>query len=172
MGALRHSIGIWSKVVDLRENVAQVLGGVRRPRVVSMQTLEGGVDIDDDIDTGSVENGHAGVVIGGGIDIVDANGVDTELLQNDGIAKTGIAVAQNIVARLVVKGSLTTGLVVNTDNLQTLLGNRVYEGNSADIGGLEGTGRACEESRSEGPGLVAQLAQLAQRCAGGTAEDD
>jgi hypothetical protein len=72
-----------------------------------------GVDIENQVDTGSSKHGHALIVVQGWVDGVDTDGVDTETLEKGDITSANIRVRQRIPLGLSdLCGS--TGLVINT----------------------------------------------------------
>jgi hypothetical protein len=64
------------EVLNLGEDVGHVVLSVRGPRRRSVNGHEWRVDIHNDVNTGSIEDAHALVMVRLWVDIVDANGVD------------------------------------------------------------------------------------------------
>ena len=65
------------------------------------------------------EETHAGVVVGAVVDSVDADGVDTELLE-----LLNVALAASLVSDGVLRIGSATGLVVNTTDVETLVASK------------------------------------------------
>ena len=56
-----------------------------------------GVEVDPSVDAGVSEGGHAAVVVGGRVDVVDANGVGTEGLHQVGIEAALLGVDEGVI---------------------------------------------------------------------------
>jgi hypothetical protein len=161
-GKESQSIRISLEVLNLREDVGQVGVGVCCPGGGSVNGHEGRVDIDNDVDTSSIKDAHARVVVGLRVDIVDTNGVDlkcrismeelpgtavakdayAKLLQKNGIAQADISIAQHVLAGVRIEARLAAGLVVDADNLEPGLGRGINIGETGDIGGVDSEGAA------------------------------
>lgn len=89
-------------------------------------------------DTYGIEDTGALVVVQVGVEVVDANGVDTHDLQKSGITQAGIGIAERILARLGVVSCTAAGLVRNTNKLE-LVAVIVNEVGSLDRERLDGS---------------------------------
>ncbi|KAI6749128.1 hypothetical protein HG531_008075 [Fusarium graminearum] len=102
--------------LDSSKNTLDVGGIVRRAGGGTVDGVLGVVDIKDKIDASVVERLHALIVIGLVVDGVNANNVDAEFLEVLDITLADLGVGQ----RILVSGG-TTGLVVNTSEVETLV---------------------------------------------------
>jgi len=82
-----------------------------------------------------------------GVKVVDSDSVDTKDLHEGGIAKTVVLVAEGVLALGRVIASSTTGLVVNTNDLESVAALGVDEVPALDLEGIDGS---CQGGRDGG----------------------
>jgi hypothetical protein len=75
-GEKGKSVGIAHKVLNVAKDIIQITSVVASPRSISVERHLRRVNIDDNVDTGGVEDAHAQIVICCWVNIIDANGVD------------------------------------------------------------------------------------------------
>ena len=107
-------VGVVLERVDGREDALKVDVVVRTSRVITVDGVTLGVDIEDDIDTSVGESAHTRIVVGSVVDGVDTHGVDAELGELLEITSTAVGVSNGILW----VGS-TAGLVVDTADEET-----------------------------------------------------
>ena len=132
------SVGVVGEGLENGKGALRVLGVVALPWVVGGEGLgdTGAVDVDDHVDTGSVEDTGASIVVEGGVEVVRADGVDTHNLHEGSITSALVLVAEGIVAGL--EASRATGLVGHADNLELLASAGVVEVGSGELEGSDG----------------------------------
>jgi hypothetical protein len=76
------SVGVVLESFDHGEDVLEVSLGVSRAGVGAVDVLSfvGGVDVENDVDADRVEDGHALIVVQGGVEVVRTDGVNTDVL--------------------------------------------------------------------------------------------
>ena len=116
-GEEHEGVGVAGEHVNDLEDMLEVIGRVCGPGqvLVEMLALEGGVDVEDEVDAGLRHERHALIVRDFGINGVHADGVDAELLEEVDIARALVEVGEGVVALLELGGA--AGLVINTLDL-------------------------------------------------------
>lgn len=81
-GEESESVGVVFEGFDHGEDVLEVSLGVGRARVRAVDVLSfvGRVDVENDVDADGVEDGHALIVVEGGVEVVRTDGVNTDVL--------------------------------------------------------------------------------------------
>ncbi len=147
-----QGVGVVLEGLDDGEGAVEVGGIVRLPGVPAGQGLadEGRVDVEHHVHAGGVEDAGALVVVQVGVDIVHADGVDTQNLEQGGITQADIGVAEGVAAGLLVVAGRAAGLVGDADNLQAVAGLGVDEVLALDLKGRDGDGERCAERQERG----------------------
>lgn len=164
-------VGISLEGFDHLEDAVQVALVVGGPRLNTVQrlALHGGVDVENDIDSGRVPDGHALVVVEGRVDVVDADCIrlfvqymfarftektHTHALQHGRVAQTFDGVRQDILARVRIVPRGTARLVVDSDDLEALLRVGIDKLRALHDEGLDGGcgGREEGEEGEDGKG--------------------
>lgn len=135
---LRHQL-------DRGQNLVQVHGVVRAvgTLVTSNQRLWH-VDVQDQVDSGVVQLLHALVVVAGVVDGVDPDSVDSELFEVLDVTLAGFWVGQ----RVVQLGS-SARLVVETTNVESLVGALHEKCISSHFDGLESSSHEWDQGEEE-----------------------
>lgn len=109
-----QSIRVALEVLDNAEDATEVADVIGRLGIAAVDGLsaEGSIDVDDHVDTGGIEDASAFVVVEARVDVVDADGVYAEALEEGGIAETDGRVAEGIELVLGLVATLATGLAV------------------------------------------------------------
>ena len=117
------------------------------PRLVTIDRLarKRPVDVQNHVDSSSVEDGSAIIVVECRVDVVHADRVDTETLEHNGIAQANFLVGERIPAGLGHVASLASGLVVHADDGETLFSDGVDEVLALDRDWVDGEGDARKE---------------------------
>jgi hypothetical protein len=74
-----YGIGISLERLHNSKNALQIRKVIRARRIRAIDALLRGIDIDNQIDTGGIEDASAQIVVGSRIDIVNAYGVNLSL---------------------------------------------------------------------------------------------
>ena len=113
--------------LDNGKDVVEISGAVAAVKVARIETLVGqrGVDIQQHVNSNSIEYRHAIIVIESGVEIVHADCVDTQRLHQSGIPQAQRAIAQRIAT--LAKRIRAAGLICHTDDLETIAGDIVDE---------------------------------------------
>jgi len=128
------------------KDVLEVHGSVGGPwlHIVQVLVLKGRVDIEHEVDAGSGKHGHALVVVNMGVDGVDTDGVDAELLEQEDVTSANLGVGERVGAALV--GSTSTGLVINTLHEERFAGLAVDKVAVLDLNDVDGRGHGGGQS--------------------------
>jgi len=142
--------------LDGGEDVLKVDVVVRRLGLGTVEGVLGGVDIQDQVDTGLSQGVHALIMVLGVVDRVHTDGVETEVLELLDVALAAIGISDGI-------GELggATGLVVNTTDVETVVALEkgiALDGDGGDLavtllgegGSTENGGGAQSEGSCEG----------------------
>lgn len=152
------SVGVVLECLNDTKDLGHVDGVVGLPRSTTVEgaVLERRVDIENHVDTGSVEDGSAVIVVSRGSQVVHTDTVDligvsgrkqhediimlsyTKVLQDSSIAQAGGLVAQRVGGPL--EGRRTTRLVVDTNNLESVASDGVDKVLSFNNDGVDGGG--------------------------------
>lgn len=110
-----EGVVVLGELLDSGEDGLEVDGVVRLMGVGSVDGVERVVDVGNEVDASVGELGHALIVVLGVVDGVDTDGVDAKLLElgNVTAADGGIGQGVDVLGR-------TTGLVVNTTDVETV----------------------------------------------------
>ena len=111
-----QSIGVLGKGIDGCEDVLEIDRVVGCMRSSSVQRVLGGVDVEDEVNTRCLESAHTGVMVGGVVDRVDTDGVDTQLLELGDVPG-----AAGLIGNGVCEVRAATGLVVDATNVETVV---------------------------------------------------
>ena len=141
-----QSIGIALEILHHGEDALEVFCGVRRRWVEKVDTLKRRVDIQSHVDTGSIEDGGALVVVGSRVQVIDANGVDAEALEEGGITQTGDWIGQGILLGGGLVCRRASNLIINTDHYEALARRLVDEVLAFNRDGIHGMRKGIEES--------------------------
>jgi hypothetical protein len=169
-GKEAKSVGQVLEVLHDAKNTREVVAVVAGPWLgaIDALALQRRVDVEDHVDTGGVEDGSASRVIELRIDVVYANSVDlstisqkssgenksrryrhrltyTQSLHHHSITQTDISVREHILALARLVRSLATGLIVDTNDHQSLVRDRVDKVLAADFHRVHGLRNGCEE---------------------------
>jgi hypothetical protein len=150
-GEKAKRVGEVFKVLNDSEGAGEVVAIVACPWFVAIDTLawQGRVDVEHHVDAGGVEDGGTLGVVEGGIKIVDAKCVHTQLLHEDCVSQADISISQGI---LTVGGSvcaLASGLVVDTNNHQAVASNSIDEVAAANFNGIDSMTNIREDGGEE-----------------------
>lgn len=76
--------GIWVvlEALNVAEDVLEIASIIACPRFSSIERHLRRVDIDNDVNTGRIEDAHAKIVVGGWVHVVDTNCVDLGKLES------------------------------------------------------------------------------------------
>ena len=118
-GEEQQGVVVLCEHLDGSEDALQVDLVVRLLGLGTVDGVLGGVEVESEVDSGIGEETHAGVVVGAVVDSVDADGVDTELLE-----LLNVALAASLVSDGVLRIGSATGLVVNTTDVETLVASK------------------------------------------------
>nr|POE71943.1 hypothetical protein CFP56_11819 [Quercus suber] len=173
-GEEAEGVGVGLEGLHDGEDVLQIRERVGGGGIVAIDVLagEGRVDIDQHVDAHVVEDGGAVVVVEGGVEIVDADGVDAERLHQGGIAQADGAIGEGIGGVGGANGALSALLVVDADDDEAVVGDGVDElllFHDDGVDGADGGGEgrdAGEEGGKLGVGQ-AMLRGTGSACCGG-----
>jgi hypothetical protein len=95
---VHYKVGVGCEGLDDAENMVEILAGVSCPRrrAVNVGSREAVVDIQDHMNTSSVEDRCTLVVVEIGDQVVDSDSVDTKALQKNCISQASITISQRI----------------------------------------------------------------------------
>lgn len=161
---------VLGKSVDCGENALEVLVIVGLVGVVTVERVQGGVGVNNDINSGIGQEVHAIVVLLGVVHHVDTDGVDSQLLELGNVALAHVEIGQGIrhagrSSRLVVDSSdieallaLPEGYQQINQHLRLLKGHIFQSQNHSPFPETVTAGRSallCGCSRSVGVGVAA-----------------
>lgn len=95
-----------------------------------------------------------------GIQVVHTDGIDTKNLHQGSISHADVTVAEGVLALVRLVAGRATGLVGDTDDLETVAGRGVDEVVAFDFHGLHGGGQSCAERDQGGLELREDLVSM------------
>lgn len=107
-------VGVVGKRIDGRKDVLEVDGVVRGVGIGTIERVQGRVDVEHQVDSSRCQRVHAGIVVGGVIDRVDTDGVDSQLLELHDVSRAGGCVCNGVDQ---LGGS--TWLVIDTADIES-----------------------------------------------------
>jgi len=110
-----QGVGVVGKGVHGSKDVLEVLGVVRDKGRSTVEGVERGVDIENEVNASIGQSAHAGIMVGAVVNGVDADRVDSQFLELDNISCAGGFVCDGIDK---VGGS--SRLVIDTTDVETV----------------------------------------------------
>lgn len=115
-------VGVVLEVVHNRESAVEVGGVVRLPGKLRVEGLadQRGVDINDHVHAGLVEDTGALIVVDIGAQVVHTDGVDTEHLEQSSVTLANLSVRERVLAVGGIVARAATDLVGHTNDLELI----------------------------------------------------
>lgn len=117
-GEVGNDVGVGRELLHDLEDVLHVDVVIGGPWLVTVNGIppSRSIDVKNNVDTSSVEEGHALVVVEGGVDGICSDGVDTELLEQVDITLALLKVGERIES--LIQFDWAVGLVADTDKVE------------------------------------------------------